>query len=71
MKTPVQRITQLGELVVAVFDAAARYSKSPLEVSRLATQTVAHMLRMRRTNAPLAAKKSASRPAVVADASRN
>jgi len=35
----------VGDLVAAVFDAAAHYSSDPKEVSRLATQTVMHMLR--------------------------
>ena len=35
----------VGDLVAAVFDAAAQYSSDPKEVSRLATQTVMHMLR--------------------------
>lgn len=54
MRTHVQKTAQLGELVVAVFDKAARYSVDPREVSRLATQAVAHMLRRaRRTSISL------------------
>jgi hypothetical protein len=45
MKTHVHKTAQLGELVAAVFDNAARYSTDPREVARLATQTVEHMLR--------------------------
>jgi uncharacterized protein (DUF2141 family) len=48
MRTQVQRTAQLGELVVAVFDRAAHYSADPREVSRLATQAVAHILRRAR-----------------------
>jgi hypothetical protein len=39
---------QLGELVAAAFDDAAQYSSDPREVSRLATETVAHLLRRAR-----------------------
>lgn len=53
MRTHVHKTAQLGELVVAAFDQAARYSTDPREVSRLATQAVAHMLRRaRRTLTP-------------------
>ena len=45
MSTHVPRTVELGELVVAAFDAAARYSADPREVSRLATQAVARMMR--------------------------
>ena len=48
MKTQVYRTTQFGELVVAAFDGAAGYSTDPLEVSRLATQAVTHILRRAR-----------------------
>jgi len=41
---------QLGELVVAAFDGAARYSRDPLEVARLATRAVIHMLRRARVS---------------------
>jgi hypothetical protein len=34
----------LGELVATVFDKAAQYSTDPQEVSRLASQTISHML---------------------------
>jgi|WetSurMetagenome_2_1015567.scaffolds.fasta_scaffold493956_2 hypothetical protein len=40
-----QKTAQLGELVAAVFDEATLYSNDPREVSRLATRTVARMLR--------------------------
>ncbi len=53
MKTRVVQTVPLGDLVVAVFDAAARHSADPEEVSRLATRTVAHLLRdARGTKAP-------------------
>jgi hypothetical protein len=44
VKTQVRKTIPLGELILAVFDKAAQYSSDPREVSRLATQTVAHML---------------------------
>jgi hypothetical protein len=48
MKTQANRTAQFGELVVAAFDGAADYSTDPLEVSRLATEAVAHILRFAR-----------------------
>jgi hypothetical protein len=48
MKTHVHKTAQLGELIVTAFDSAARYSRDPQEVSRLATQAVALMLRRAR-----------------------
>jgi hypothetical protein len=45
MRTHVQKSARLGDLVVAAFDEAARFSSDPREVSRLATQAVGHMLR--------------------------
>ena len=45
MRTHVHKTAQLGELVAAVFDQAARYSADQREVSRLATLAVAHLLR--------------------------
>ena len=44
MRTHVQQTAQLGELIAAAFDEAARYSTDPREVSRLAARAVAHML---------------------------
>ena len=35
---------QLGDLVVAAFDEAARHSADPREVSRLATRAIKHLL---------------------------
>jgi len=50
----IQETIRLGDLIVAIFDEAAYYSSDPKEVSRLATQTLMHMLRAaRRTLAPL------------------
>ena len=43
MRTHIQQ-TALGDVVVAAFDEAARYGNNPREVSRLATQAVAHIL---------------------------
>jgi hypothetical protein len=48
MKTSIQQTIRLGDLVVAVFDEAARHGSDPEEVSRLATQTVLYMLRYAR-----------------------
>lgn len=45
---PVRKTAQLGEVVAAAFDKAAPYSRDPKEVSRLATQAVARILRLRR-----------------------
>jgi len=42
--TQILRTVALGELILAVFDKAAEYSTDPQEVSRLATQTISHML---------------------------
>ncbi len=35
---------ELGDLIAAAFDEAARFSNDPREVSRLATQAITHML---------------------------
>lgn len=40
----VRTTPQLGDLVVAAFDAAAHLSADPREVSRLATLVVKHLL---------------------------
>ena len=45
MRTNAHETAQLGELVVAAFDAAAQYNSDPREVSRLATRAVMHLLR--------------------------
>jgi hypothetical protein len=44
MKVRFRKTAQLGEVVAAAFDGAERYSTDPREVSRLATQAVAHLL---------------------------
>jgi hypothetical protein len=44
VKNQTQQTVSLGELILAVFDNAAQFSLDPREVSRLATETVAHML---------------------------
>jgi hypothetical protein len=44
-KTKFHKTASLGELVVAAFDKAARYSANPTKVARLATAAVTHMLR--------------------------
>jgi hypothetical protein len=49
MNDRIQVTLPLGELVAAVFDRAATYSKDQREVSRLATMTVMHMLRRARS----------------------
>jgi hypothetical protein len=36
---------KLGDLVLAVFDEAAQQTADPREISRLASQTVSHLLR--------------------------
>ena len=43
--TALHTTASLGELVVAAFDKAARYSANPNKVARLATAAVTHMLR--------------------------
>ena len=54
MKTHTLRIAHLGDLIVAAFDVASTHSADPREVSRLATSTVARLLRhARRTFHPL------------------
>jgi hypothetical protein len=52
MRALVRKTAQLGEVVAAVFDKAAHYSADPREVSRLATQAVALMLRPQRRSLP-------------------
>ncbi len=44
MKKTVRSTLHLGDLVVAAFDAAARVSADPREVSRLASLVVRHLL---------------------------
>jgi hypothetical protein len=45
MRAQIPKTVSLGELILAVFDTAAKYSADPREVSRLAMQTISHMLR--------------------------
>lgn len=45
MKTASRTTAPLGDLITAAFDGARGYSTDPGEVSLLATQAVAHMLR--------------------------
>jgi len=45
MTTSVRDTARLGDLIVAVYDIAAQYSKDPREISRLATSAVQSMLR--------------------------
>jgi len=44
MTIQIPKTVPLGELILTVFDKAAQYSADPREVSRLATQTISHML---------------------------
>jgi len=53
MTTNVRRTVQLGDLVVAAFDRAAKHSADPREVSRLATQAVKRILRHARRTSTL------------------
>jgi hypothetical protein len=55
MKTHGHLTAELGELVVAAFDEAARYSQEPLEVARLATEAIALILQ--RAAEPLAPRR--------------
>jgi hypothetical protein len=48
MTTRVHKTVQLGELIAAAFDEAARHSSDPREVSRMATRAVSGMLRRAR-----------------------
>jgi len=48
MRALVRKTAQLGEVVANVFDKAGHYSRDPKEVSRLATQAVARILRPQR-----------------------
>jgi hypothetical protein len=44
VKHEMRTTVELGDLIQAVFDEAARHSTDPREVSRLATQAVAQLL---------------------------
>jgi hypothetical protein len=50
--TLVRKTAQLGEVVAAAFDKAARYSGDPKVVSRLATRAIALILRPERRGPP-------------------
>ena len=52
MKATLRKTAEFGKVVVTAFDKAAHYSSNPREVSRLATQAIAHLLRPRRQPAP-------------------
>jgi len=45
MRTHARKTARLGDLVVAAFKEAARYSTDPDEVSRLATRVVMRIVR--------------------------
>jgi len=47
MSAQLLRPGNLGEMICAEFDKAARFSADPREVSRLATQAVSHLLLLR------------------------
>ena len=55
MKKITRKTAQLGDLIAAVFDEAARYSTEPSEVSCLAAQAVKDMMRRARKMAVLPA----------------
>ena len=44
MSTEAPRTAQLGDIIVATFDEAARYGKSPKEVALLATRAIQDLL---------------------------
>ena len=78
MKTNAYQAVRVGDLVVAVFDEAERYSDDPREVSRIATRTVTHMLRrhwpkrgerMAREASPVPAAAGKQREAALPDRS--
>jgi len=53
VKDKTKQTVTIGDLILTVFDKAAQFSLDPKEVSRLATQTVAHMLLRGRNVVPL------------------
>ena len=54
---------RLGDLVVAVFDEAARHGSNPEEVSRQAMQVLMHVLQGTRTTIkPLDQRSASTRP---------
>ena len=48
MTNQIEKTAPFGDLVAAVFDQATLYSTDAREVSRLATQTIEHILRRTR-----------------------
>jgi hypothetical protein len=52
VKTQIQQTVPLGDLILTIFDEAAQFSRDPAEVSRLAAQTVARMVRHARNSPP-------------------
>ena len=46
MKTHTHKRAELGDLVVAAYDEALRYSTDPREVSQLANKVVLHLLQV-------------------------
>ena len=48
MRTMDHTTVQIGQLIAAAFDEAAKYTTDPREVSRLATRAVTRMLRRAR-----------------------
>lgn len=66
------KTVQLGELIVAVFDEAARWSTSPEEASRLATRVVTRVLRHRRkTVHSLSTRRPAAGGLFIPDTAKN
>jgi hypothetical protein len=53
MRTHRHNSVLLGDLVVAVFEAAESYSTDPWKVSRLASQAIAHILDLAQKTARL------------------
>ena len=53
MRTDMVKTVRVGELVVAAFDEASHWSSDPMEVSRLATRVVTHVLLRGRTKVHL------------------
>lgn len=56
MTTSACGTAQLGDLIAAVFDEAARYSTDPKQVARLATRAVQHLLRHSRVRSRIVPK---------------
>lgn len=62
MTTNIHQTVQIGDLIVAAFDVAAKYSTDSREISRLATRAVIRMLRNpRKTSPPGWAEQDAGR----------